>query len=58
MTDKPLAGKVAIVTGGGRCMDWDMTRAFAAVRAQGVCVTSGASLGEICEVANAIKDRG
>ncbi len=56
MTDKLLADKVAVVTGGGRGMGRAMARAFAAAGAKGVCITSGASLGEIRKVADEIDD--
>jgi 3-oxoacyl-[acyl-carrier protein] reductase len=54
MTDQPLAGKFAIVTGGGRGMGRAMALGFARAGAAGVCVTSGASPDEIAAVAEDI----
>jgi len=51
MADKPLEGKIALITGGGRGMGRAMARAFAMAGAKGICVTSGASPDEVAEAA-------
>ncbi len=54
MANQVLAGKVAIVTGGGRGMGREMARAFARAGAAGICVTSGSSPDETREAAEEI----
>jgi 3-oxoacyl-[acyl-carrier protein] reductase len=54
MGSQLLAGKIALITGGGRGMGRAMARAFAQAGAAGIAVTSSASPGELAEAAEEI----
>lgn len=54
MTEQWLAGKVALITGGGRGMGRAMARAFAAAGAKGIAVIASSSPGEVSEAADEI----
>jgi 3-oxoacyl-[acyl-carrier protein] reductase len=54
MAGRPLEGKIALITGGGRGMGRAMARAFAEAGAKGICVTSGSSPDEVAVAAKEI----
>jgi 3-oxoacyl-[acyl-carrier protein] reductase len=56
MSDGALAGKIALITGGGRGMGRAMARAFARAGATGVTVASSASPGELAEAVQEIEE--